>query len=87
MTPEFLILKKNMNDFLNKKITGDQIVYMIDIFVSNDHVYALSKDLCEKILDLQDKVAFYTSDPVARTEHVLYFDDDKLRVLIMQFLQ
>ncbi len=83
---KFILLQEQMKSFINNELSGHEIVKSIDDFVSNDYAHGITEELYRKILDLQDCVAFYVSDPDIRKEHKSYFGDEKLRTLILKFL-
>lgn len=87
MLEEFNLLQQHMRTYIKNELSGSQIVKYIDDFVSNDFADRLTDELYRKLMDLQDKVAFYVPTPEERKEHSSYFGDEKLRTLITQFLK
>lgn len=87
MIEEFGLLQDQMKRYINNALSGNEIVVIIDDFVSNDYACNLSKELYEKVMNLQNNVAFYVSDPKMRAEYSSYFGDERLRTLIIQFLK
>lgn len=76
-----------MQQHLEGKISGADIVRAIDDFVANDHVYRLPEEICKRVLSLQDNVAFYVESPVERKEYPAYFGGEKLKEIVFLFLK
>jgi hypothetical protein len=86
MVNEYEVLLHHMKGFLQEKLSGDEIIKEIDAIVSNDFVYSLPENLCQKILNLQDEVAFYNFNPETRKGHEDLIGDEQLIILIQKFL-
>lgn len=87
MIADYDQLRSKMKNFVDGNLSAKNLALTIDQFVSDDHVYSLPNELCEKILALQDEVAFYVFDPEMRKEHDSYIDEEQLKLKIEIFLK
>ncbi len=86
MTAQFKKLVRRMAEYLSGECPANDLVSEIDNFVSDDYVYELPETDAQAVQNLQDRTAFYVSDPEKRQEFHEYIGDNELRALIQEFL-
>lgn len=86
MTQSFPVILDLLAGYLKGTIPGQEVVRVIDQFVSEDKVYELTEPLSKAVLDLQDQTALYVHDVTQRSEYPAYIGDDELRAIILRFV-